>query len=291
MLQIGLLSAVMGGITRLVMNEKTDYQNVIQAELARRCERNPRYSLRSFAKAAKVDVGGLSRILANKALPSAQVAEKLARFLDLSPKQQRCFMASIAKAHQARSYRRLSPPFHKELLDDREGSAAEAQRELSAEMFRVIADWYHYAILELTFAPGFRAEPAWIASELGISATEAKLAVRRLFELGLLERKGARVRKTDAHLTTGDKQLTSSAHRRRQRQVLEKALFSLENDPVEIRSHTGMTMAVDPKRIPHAKEMILKFNRELAEYLEGGDRSQVYELSVALLPLQRRSMK
>ena len=82
--------------------------------------------------------------------------------------------------------------------------------------------------------------------------------------------------------------ISHSAARKRHRQTLEKAIVALENDPVETRSMTGMTMAVDPKKIPVAKEMIRDFNRKLCEFLESGDRTQVYELSISLFSLQSK---
>jgi hypothetical protein len=48
-----------------------------------------------------------------------------------------------------------------------------------------------------------------------------------------------------------------------------------------------MTMAVDPGKIPEAKKRILKFARELCEFMEAGKRSRVYELSVSLFPISK----
>ncbi len=49
------------------MEPSTSYfRDLLSAELARRCRRNSRYSLRAFAKALVVDVATLSRVLAGK---------------------------------------------------------------------------------------------------------------------------------------------------------------------------------------------------------------------------------
>jgi uncharacterized protein (TIGR02147 family) len=93
--------------------------------------------------------------------------------------------------------------------------------------------------------------------------------------------------KTEERLSTADKHLTTPALRKNQRQLLEKAIDSLENDPIELRSMTSMTTAIDPRRIPEAKEMIRHFNRTLCAFLEGGNRTQVYNLGIALYPLQK----
>jgi hypothetical protein len=73
---------------------------------------------------------------------------------------------------------------------------------------------------------------------------------------------------------------------------LEKAVISVEEDPIEARSMTGMTMAIDPAKLPEAKQMITEFNRGLCKFLESGPRKQVYQLGVCLYPLQKpRNMK
>ncbi len=275
---------VEGGYNPRTVETTPYFRKCLQDELVRRCEKNARYSLRAFAKASAVDAGTLSRVLSDKLSPSPKLARKLLGSLDLSPGERNRFLESIEEDHHFRRVERIRPRYEKMKVLE-----SQTPRELSADVFRVIAEWYHYAILELTFVRGFKADSRWIASELGITPAEAKSAVDRLLELGLLEKVGKSIRKTDASLTTSGKHLTTPALRRRQKQVLEKAAFSLENDPIEERNHTSMTIAADPERIREAKKMILEFNRKLCRFLEEGTRSRVYELSVALFPIQKRS--
>ena len=71
-------------------------------------------------------------------------------------------------------------------------------------------------------------------------------------------------------------------------QFLEKAVVSLEEDPIEERSITSMTMAIDPEKLPAAKKMIREFNQTLCQFLENGKRKRVYNLGVALYPIQKK---
>jgi len=218
-------------------------------------------------------------------VPSWKMAKSLLGILDLSPEERDLFMNSLAEYHRARGLR-LNPEIRK-LNTQPEPHA----RELTAETFRVISDWYHYAILELTYTKGFKPEPKWIAKELGISEMEAKLAIQRLVSLELLTEMKGTLKKTDATLTTADRQITTPALKRRQKQVLEKAIQSLESDPIEIRDTTALCMAIDPKKIPEAKWRIQEFKRSLCEFLESGDRAQVYELAISLFPTQKPTLK
>jgi len=92
--------------------------------------------------------------------------------------------------------------------------------------------------------------------------------LKRLVELGLLKEVKGALRFTQLHITT--------ALKRRQKQILEKAISSLENDPIEIRSMTRMTIAIAPEKLPEAKKMILEFNREMSRFLESGNKKEVY---------------
>jgi uncharacterized protein (TIGR02147 family) len=151
------------------------YNHCLQQELERRIEKNPRYSLRAFASSLGVNPGALSQILSGTRYPSYKMAVKILQALALSPEDQNEFFKSIARVQKARGLKRQNPVFRK---SDTALPAVESPvRELSLELFKVIADWYHYAILELTFLPEFKPTAAWIAGKLGISEIEAKLAL------------------------------------------------------------------------------------------------------------------
>ena len=76
-------------------------------------------------------------------------------------------------------------------------------------------------------------------------------------------------------------------HKRLQKQVLKKAVDSLENDDIEIRNMTWMSMAFHPRKIPQAKKMIQNFSRELCAYLESDKRTQVFQFGVCLYPISK----
>ena len=260
------------------------YRTCIREELEARIEKNSSYSLRAFAKALNLNAGALSEILAGKRHPSFKMAQKLLEVLELSPEEARRFLNSLAQAQKSRGLKRLNPEFRKQA---RRAGSVEPVRELSLELFKVIADWYHYAILELTYLPSFQATPGWIAKKLGISEIEAKLALERLESLGLVEEKNGSLIKTDLKLSTADRSLTTPAHKKRQKQILEKSIYSIENDPIENRNHSACTMAIDPEKIPEAKKRIQEFTRELCQFLESGNRSRVFEMQISLFPLTK----
>ncbi len=257
----------------------------LRDELARRIERNPRYSMRAFANALGLNIGSLSSLLSGKRPLTMKTALRLCDALGMGPGERLRVLDAVAEA-QAREKRmqiaRLSD------------TASKIRYEIDEETFRVIGDWYHYAILQLVRTrpyreSGFASESRWIASQLGISETEAALAVRRLESAGLLRRNGdGRLERTREQVTTADRSVTSAALKRLQRQVREKAIHSLENDPIEARSMTSMTIAVDPSRLRQARIMIDEFQEKLGRFLEGSTQDSVYQISISLFPLQTK---
>jgi len=130
--------------------------------------------------------------------------------------------------------------------------------------------------------------PKWIARRLGINELHAKLCFERLRKLGLIEKSRAGWRQTKKPLKI-ENQVSTDATRRFHRQLLEKAIGSLEADPIEVRDFSSMTMALNPEVIPYARQRIRQFRRELTAELEAhGKPSEVYNLTVQIYPVSKK---
>ena len=199
------------------------------------------------------------------------MGEKIADRLFQTSGQRRDFLANLG--------RDSVPP-----TDDVQ---AQQYFQLQADAFTVVADWYHFALLSLMETSDFTPSPAWIARRLGISSVEAREAVERLERLGLARRSVEQLVPTHKSLTTSH-DIPSSALRRSHAQQLEMARQSLEEISVAERDITSIMLAIDPSRLPEAKEAIKKFRRAMAKNLESGNRSEVYTLSVQLFPVSKR---
>lgn len=123
------------------------YHQVLQSEFAKRCDKNSRYSLRAFARALGIEPSALSQFLSKTRVPSYKMAQKIVKALALSPDEELQFLSSLSAVQRSRGLVRLNPRFRKLPA---EVAAAARPHELSVELFRVIADLYHYCILELT---------------------------------------------------------------------------------------------------------------------------------------------
>jgi len=242
-----------------------DFRHILQQEFVKRCEKNPRYSLRAFAKSLSIEPSPLSAILRGKRPLTEKMTKRLGLALGLS-------LDEVLKFVQSDQI-----------------SAGPTYQQLALDSYAVISDWYHYAILELIRIKSFKPELSYISKTLGISKTEAHIAVERLQRLELLEIKknGKWVDTTaNGNATNINQDLTSQASKKLQRQVLEMGIQALENLPTEVRSQTSMTMAIHPKDLPQAKIMIRDFRRELCAYFEKSKKpTQVYNLGISLYPV------
>lgn len=260
------------------------YRKVLNTKLVERIEKNPKYSLRAFAKALSIDASALSKILNGTRYLSEELATSILDRLDLNHEERELFLLSLVNARVHAGIKRMSPAQKQRLGSSK---ANTKPRELTADLFKTVSDWYHYAILELTRVKGFKSKPSWIAKRLGVTEAEVIGAIDRLKLLELLEEKEGTLKPTYFHLNTKNHTISSSALRRRQKQIIEKSLHSLEHHPISVRNHSARTVAIDPKKIPEAKKRIEDFMQRLCDELASEKKEQVYELSVQLFPLEQ----
>ena len=244
--------------------QRTRFRYWLQSRFADRCQKNSRYSLRAFAKNLEMDPSSVSQILSGKRVPSTGAVLKLCEKLSATPKDLKILGMLATPADQPDGF-----------------------FTLAEDTFAVMADWYHFAILELTFTARCKADPAWIARELDLSLPETKLAIDRLIRLGLMAKNKGRLVKTQESITNHDGIQSSAARKSLQKQVLAKALNAIEDTPQAEKDISSMTMAIDPKNLDRARDMIKRFRRELCDVLEQGNPSRVFNLGIQLYPISK----
>lgn len=232
---------------------------ILERELGRRCAANPRYSLRAFAKALQVSPANLSLILNGKRVASARTIAKMIARLDLAPAERGLLNAADAE---------------------------QPTDNLDLQTVERICHWLSYAILSLALTKGFRPEEKWIAKRLGVSVHEIRASASALRDAGLLDHRW-KPRKGSLRIQNS---VTTAMTRSFQRQLIGRALESMENDPMSERDLTSITFAMSAAHMARAKEEIRKFRLKMAALLEEPRASEdVYNLTVQLIPVTRRS--
>ena len=162
-------------------------------------------------------------------------------------------------------------------------------QQLTLDSFAVVSDWQHYAILELTLIHDFESSPRWIARRLGISENIVVSSIERLQRLDLLSEKNGILRATDS-FTASPSGIPSDALKKFHRQLLEKAIASVDFQGVEERDLSHMILAVNRNHLKQAKEEIKKFRRSFdARFGKARKKDQVYCLGISFFRLQEKT--
>ena len=255
---------------------------VLNEEFSKRCQKNSRYSMRAFAKHLEMHPSALSRILSGKQKISSASAIVVAKKIGLCRERSRLFLHSIIEEHKK--------------LESEEAAKALEIPELKVQPYKI--DEHHYAIIarlislatrELMLTENFISQPEWIAQRLGATKEEVEECLKTLVHVGLAEQTPSGYAPKERHLTAVNTKESNATRMRLQKEIVQRALDSLEHDPFHRRSHYGMTMSVNPDQIETANKMILEFMETLCDHLENGSRKEVYQLAVQLFPLTKNS--
>lgn len=255
----------------------------LQEEFNRRRSKNPSYSLRAFANYLKLPPGRLSQILSDKRALTPNLGKKISDRLCLDPLTKQKFLSCIKKQKEKKNATKLANKVNIPNEHDTEF------QPLDMDTFYLIADRHHFALLSLIQTDDFKNDSKWIAKRLNISVIQVRCSLERLQRLNLIKNEKNQLKLTTQKGLTTSHDIGSSALRKSHHQALDQAKISLDQDPVETRDFTSITMAIDPNKLPIAKEMIKVFRRKLCKFLESENRKEVYDLNIQLLPLTKNN--
>ncbi|MCU1441761.1 MAG: hypothetical protein JWP85_2758 [Rhodoglobus sp.] len=249
----------------------------LRFEFSRRLQRNPQYSMRSFAKHIGVSHTLLSLVLNGHRKPSRGMVEQLAERLQYSPAKTAFLLGEQEKQNRSRA---------------QVNKNSSKQETISLDQFALISEWQHYAILSLLQVPDTEFEAKFIAKRLAISPLLAKVSMQRLLNLGIVEQDASGKWKQKSGPIIVENTRSTESTRKFQRQLMGKAVDSMLNDPMEARDLSSTTFAMDPKHIPFAVKRIREFRRQLTDELEAfGEAKEVYNLTVQIFPTSKRNKK
>jgi len=245
-----------------------DFREFLCEELGRRCRDNPQYSLRAFAGRLGVDHSTLGQILRGRRAVTEQTIRRFATTLEVPEAERDRYLA----VHGATG----------------RGTATQQQfRRLSADVVAAVADWHHYAILELLKLRNFQPDSRWIARVLDIAVDDVNAALARLTRLEML-RMESRERWVDltGHAVATFTEFTEEALRCLGRELHSRAVDALDRRSAGRTIRLSTTVAVDAKRLPALRARIAAFHRELLEQVDDDPgRDDVFQLELHLFPL------
>ncbi len=254
-------------IDKASMNQMV-FAEWFQREYLKRRQINSSFSIRAFARFLDLEPATVSQLLSGKRKPSVKFTHKLFLRLEVTPSERDEILASVVRRGDAEM-------------------PLKSYHTIALDSFKLLADWYHYGILELTSVMDFRYDIPWIANQLDISVTEARQAIDRLLRLDLVRVEKETLVKTNNLVTNDDNGLMSTALKTLQRHVLQKALEAIDVVPQDEKDITSMTMAIDESKLPEAKKKIKNFRRQLCQFLEDGNQTRIYNLGIQIYPISK----
>jgi len=264
--------------------ECESYRDVLKEELQRRVDQNPLYSLKAFARNLEIAPSQLSEVFSHKRGLSSDKAKQISKKLQLNKMETDFFVTMVeSEHHRSKSKREIA----RVKLAKFKGAKLE---ELEEESFKVIRDWYHFAIIELIKMRGFKENPKWIASQLGIQPEQAEQALKRLVRLNMVEKiKGRyKVSQTKIYKTKGS--VPSADVRSHHNQMITKALWAIETQSVKERHLFSTTMAIDSSRLEEAQKLIKEFHMKLNILLteRKSKKDKLYAFTTQLFSLKEK---
>jgi transcriptional regulator with XRE-family HTH domain len=237
-------------------------REILEQELNKAKQKNPRYSLRALAKNLRVSPATLSRILSGKSNLSKKIALQIAEKLNLD----RDTKLRITEFDQ--------DPFAG--LPD-EGEFAD-----------LVQTWYLSPLVCLVETKDFREDYVWIAARLGITPVEAKEAIEKLLEIGFLQRdESGRLSATDIAVATTTRREGLDPSQIDKVERLKENLQQLDPDLRELSDIGNIVVATSPRKIAEVKRRTRTFRRNLAKFLDGGEKTEVYVIFTQVIPLTK----
>lgn len=262
---------------------ENEYRHILREALVERCRENPQYSLRAFARDLELAPSQLSRVLngrQNISVNSAKfIADKI--FKDEIKKEQFLNLVeySVAKkqSHKNRALQKIE-----------ESSSQDQVLKLQLEHMKFVADWYHLAILELLTLTEVPQKPNTYANYLGITEIEVKDALERMHTIGVIKKQKDKWVAT-APIVNTPTGIPNKSLREHHRQLITKAIESIETQNIDERYLRGKTMAMPKRNYTKLVGLIEDFMSDVSKTLKStAKKDSIYQLNVQLFDLKNR---
>lgn len=263
-----------------------DYRSYLRAELARRSTINPSYSLRAFARALSLAPGALSEILNGKRTLGPKKAMEITQKLALGPDERNWFLKSLERKVPAVD---LASGANASVINP--ASDFEIKGFIDADTWALVSDWLPWAIVSK-----LRHQPTVYSIEnaalcFGVQVDKVQQAINSLAKKGFVKiHPDGLLERVDNNTIAHAPEL-ADAIRRHNRDVLIKAIESIENFGPKDRVIGNRIFATNSKKIKAAEEKVAAFRKELMEFLQEGsieDQDTVYCFTTTLFPLENK---
>lgn len=258
------------------------FAEILKNELARRVEKNPRYTLRAFARDLSLTAPSLSLILRGKQGLSVPRASQILELIKLSEIETQIFIASVEANHsRSRLHREKAEKSLRSLLNKKNWKIRAKTNDLLFQSWIPLAMFEHLKVFQ-------KGDIRTLAKVFNISYETASQELNKLVDSLL-------VRKTNHGLFEAEDtkdlfggEIPSENIRKFHKSVHQKGLEAIDQEKFEDRetSSTFFSTKID-SRVQIADE-IRQFRRHLCEKYglnRGAEEGDVYCLALNFFPV------
>ncbi|MGE4130755.1 MAG: TIGR02147 family protein [Bdellovibrionales bacterium] len=157
--------------------------------------------------------------------------------------------------------------------------------------FKYLSNPLHGAIIEMTDLKGFKNDPAWIQSRLGVevSVQEVKEILTRLIQLNLLKQDDSgRLVKTHRHLTT-EQDVADLGTQNYHKSISEIAAEAVMKQELSQREFNSYSFNLKPEKMARAKELMRQFVNDFLAECEAnpGEGDETVQLNLQLFQITK----
>jgi len=259
-----------------------DYREYLRDYYEERKVEQPFFSYRYFAQKIQLDPGTLLKITRLKAHLSSKSVSQVLAYLKLSSQESMYFetMVSFGKAKTSTEHQK----FYEELLKIKDLDS----HTISDMQYLFFSEWYHIPIRAIIGMGNIRNNYEDIASGLtpSIPVEKVQESIQMMQRLGLVKQNdNGEWEVTDSALSTGN-QWTSHAIRQYQKDVITKAMESIDRHAKKDRDISTVTVSLNQKDLPLFRRRCEEFRKELMKMaLDSEDPDSVYQINLQLFPM------
>jgi uncharacterized protein (TIGR02147 family) len=261
-----------------------DYRNFLTDWFKEKKKKNPRYSIRAFARSLKLNAGTVTRILQGKRNISKKVITRIIEHFKLRQKEAEYFELLVIfnqskKAEEKRIYYERIMNFLKV-----------NHKKIEAGQYEYFNQWYNIAVREiLNFYP-FDGDFSTLAKflEPRIKPGQAKNAVKLLEKLRLIKKnKKGTYRLSDSFITTGEKWKGTAIHAF-QMAMAELGKKSLDRFPKGERDISTLSLGLSPQGLARIREVLKETRKQIMAISKSEKKvNRAYQLNFHLFPLSK----
>lgn len=229
----------------------TSLSGFLGSVLKRRAQKNRVYSMRSMALQLDLSKSMLSGVLNGTRSLSQKQILKLKKGLKLSETEtDHLLLLSALEKAEGTEKEELRLRLHYNRL-------SKERKRIELDQFKVMSDWYHLALLEMTSLPLLEQTPKTYGQRLGLPEKTIETALERLKNLGLLHMNpdSKRLEKTSNYFQVEANESTLAV-RSYYRQMLDRTARSILPETVQERCLGAENFPFSSTQVPEARLII-----------------------------------